>query len=295
MKNGTSFPPFTPLMRATAIVQRCPAIRISVAAIISLLITYSIHAEGNQSATPHEPLLPRAPEMAAWTITYVYPTDKITPDKTRSHVKKPSVPKYRITSVKFEKTGDIYHKTTYWDTGKQTEAWSVKGREVVKDKDSSEYVPTSVSGPLADDFTDSDFEDLNWVSMKHFKALEQGAHGGFVFRAKRKDRDMTRRETIASQVLNQFRTPNTGAKSSDNLSGQTINNAAENQGPDTEDTVVLNAANQLPVEYSQGSTKWTYEFTTPPTNQLEPPAEVVTLLDHWDNFIKASEPSVSSP
>lgn len=301
-------------MKAPTLSLKHPAVRMGFSLLFLLTAAHVVGAGGDKSAAPSEPLLPRAPDMSAWTITYVYPSDKAqdstpekadekaAPDKAHHRGKKtPSpqspqssqTPKYRITSVKFEKTGNIYHKTTYWDTGKQTQAWSIGGREVIKDQDDLQYVPTPANGPLADNFSDSDFEDLAWINMKFYAGLEHGSHTGFIFTAKRKDRGMTRRETIAYQVIKQLH------PSSNNRKSQTATNSPANEADDEdsneEDTVVLDSTNQLPVEYDQGSVKWTYQFTSAPEAHLTPPQEVSTLMEHWDDYNKASEPAISRP
>ena len=252
--------------------------------------------------------------MSAWTITYVYPPDgaqnntseKVNSDKIRRRGKKnpPSqspqssaqssqAPKYRITSVKFEKTGNIYHKTTYWDTGKQSQAWSIDGREVIKDQDGSQYIPTPANGPLADNFSESDFEDLSWISMKYYAGLEHDPRAVFVFTAKRKDRGMTRRETIAYQVLKQLHPPAGNRKSQ--VSADYTSSEMDDQDANEESTVILDGESQLPTEYSQGPVKWVYQFTTAPETQLVPPQEVGILMEHWDDYNKASETAVSRP
>ena len=230
--------------------------------------------------------------MSAWTVTYVYSSDK-----AASPGKKGAKPKYRITSVKFEKTGDVYHRITYWDTGKQTEAWSVGGRQVIKDQSDSEYVPASAMGPLADNFEESDFEDLAWVSRKFYAGLKEGEYSGFVFRAKHKDRPLTRREKITYEILKRLRSKNGEVEASAQAGSSEEEVAVDTleESPNDEDVVTLDATTQLPVQYDLGPIRWTYQFTEPPTKPLELPPSVSALMEKWNTFIKSSETTGSPP
>ena len=266
-----------------------------------LLASSGLLAQERKPAPPHEPILPRAPEMAAWTITYEYPDDNPTvnknlTDKKHQAKKKSDASKNRVTSVDVVKTGDAYHKIVHWDTGAQNEEWNIKGHQVIKDEN-SQYIPTTANGPSGDDYSASDFEDLAWISMKYYAGLKQNDPTNFVFRAKHKGRPMTRREKIAYEILKRLQPKNGEANSATRAgsSQESMGDDLTNEAPDAEDVVILDTTTQMPVEYDQGAIKWLYRFTEAPTSQLEPPSEVNTLLEQWDNFIKSSETTGSPP
>ena len=262
-----------------------------------LAIAGGLRAQENRPApSPHEPLLVRAPEMAAWTITYQYPDEKEAADKKHRTKKAAKNPGEQIVSVQFEKTGDIYHKITRLGNGKEIEAWSVQGREVIKGEANSQYVPTSANGPAADDFTNSDFEDLEWLAMKFYVAPKKSGEN-FTFHAKHKNRPLTRHEKLVLATLGQSRTTTNKENLQTQVDSLADSEAADQSipSPEAEETVVLDAATQLPIEYDQGAVKWRYEFGQAPGSMLEPPVAVNTLLNQWNSFIKSSESAGSPP
>ena len=220
-------------------------------------------AQGDKQMFPREPLLSNAPETAAWTVIYQYP-----PSATHEEKKNLTHPKGHITSVEIEKTRDVYHKVTHFDTGNQSEMWSVKGRELIKENSSSPFVPTPPDGPIADDYSKSDFEDLDWLNMKYYAGMEKGEHPGFVFRAKYKDRIHTRREKMADAVYS-LRGAKKLLAQIDAPEGDESASVSDQQ-PDSESTIILDANTQLPVAYDQGIVKRSYKFLPPPTSPIIP-------------------------
>ena len=237
--------------------------------------------------TPKTPLIPRAPDKAAWTITYRYKQPPNTDPKssTGSNVKLPD----QIVSVQIQKTGKTYHRITTWSSGSQSEAWMVNQRELVKDKTAATYSLLPTEGSATDDYSQSDFEDLTWIIMKYYVGFKKGDHPVFIFQAKNAERPMTRRDKSNFSYIHSQATLGVGSAKPD------AKTMLEQAYGDSKATVVLDANTQLPIGYDDGNVIWAYQFITAPADTLVPPPEVVKILQRYTNYVKGMTSHPSAP
>ncbi len=252
-----------------------------------------------ETPAPRQPVLPRAPERAAWTISYRYQT--ATPLLSQSGRDRTPVVTDRVLSIQIQKTGNIYHQTTNWGTGTQSEAWIIGQQELVKERGASGFA-IKPPGPGADDYSKSDFDVISWLSMKYYAGLQKGTPSVFVFRAKNSERPRTQRESYDSQTLStenaatpESRSDLPANKQADISLKAAPNRTAVNPSDDTQTTVYLDAKTQLPVRFDDGKTVATYQFTAPPTDTLVPPQEVTAILQRREKYDKATTAHPSAP
>ena len=231
---------------------------------------------------PTQPLLPRAPDMAAWTVTYTY--KDAAPDKTASSTTvkaAPYIPE-RLTTLQVVKTGTTYHLTCTYSTGRKSESWIVAGREVQKMPEGPLYLHCA-GGYRYDDFTQSDFEELSWLTLQDYTGVKKlGTRSLFTFSADNMTRDLNRREKMAF-ALGTAVAPPLGATPEQIKALQKKATAAYKASTfgGTTSTVQLDATTQLPVEWDDGKIDRVYDFAAPPTDNLVPPPEVAAEFKVW--------------
>jgi len=238
----------------------------------------------DEQPTPKTPLIPRAPQMAAWTITYTYkspPPAKAAAGATNPAPTPAYVPEHLI-SLQVVKTGTIYHLTSTYSTGRKNESWIIGGRELTQMPEGPLFLRLS-NGLRYDDFTRSDFPELSWLTEDTYTGLKKkGELTVFVFGSNNSKRPLTLQENIEFVMGTAVATP-LGAtpeqiKALQKKAAETFK--ASRYG-DTQSTVLLDATTQLPVEWDDGKIDRIYQFTTPPTDNLVPPPEVVAEFKAW--------------
>ena len=249
---------------------------------LSIMVARLGAESSDEAPTPREPLLPRAPEMAAWTITYTY---KSAPPAATGSDKSAATPKYTpetLASLEVVKTGTTYHLTSTFSTGRKNESWIVGEKEVTQLPEGPRFLCIS-SGVRYDDFSKSDFEELTWLSEKFYVGLKKrGKLPVFAFSADNMKRPRTARERTEFEMGSAVAAP-LGAsvaqikalrkKAADSYLAYTYGN--------TTSTVQLDASTQLPIEWDDGKIDQVYQFEAPPTQNLVPPPAVAAEFAQW--------------
>lgn len=264
--------------------------------VVLFVCVAAFRAPAQDEPTLKEPFLPRAPDMAAWTITYKYRGVGPSPTLAGSNAKPPD----QINTVQIQKTGKIYHRIVTWTSGGQSDSWNFGIRQVTKDRTAPTYVLMPSEGPATDDFSKSDFEDLTWISKENFAGFKKGEQPVFVFQAKNAERPIMRRERFnpaISQLL-QSSSTDSHVRSDPKPVVPTkpeLKQLLEQIYGDTTATVVLDANTQLPIAYDDGRTIMAYQFTSAPKENLVPPPDVVKILRRFDDYVRGVTVRPSAP
>lgn len=121
---------------------------------------------------PTSPVLPRAGDIAAWTIQFSY--DK----RTKDAATQAAPAQDQIKSLSIRKTKKIYSIIAEWQSGKISEKWNIDGLQLQTAPDSSVVAllpkPESPDFDQPDyaDFSRTDFPELAWLSMENFRGTE---------------------------------------------------------------------------------------------------------------------------
>jgi len=128
-------------------------------------------AQSANPPRPKEPIVSHAPNFASWTITYTY--REVTPKSPA----KPVAPSDRIQSVTLTKTDKTYWMQTTWTSGKKEEKWIFNGIQF--ETLANGKVVTIIAAPTPEEaspeylnFSGGDFPELEWVSAKNYKTVE---------------------------------------------------------------------------------------------------------------------------
>ena len=129
-------------------------------------------AQTSGALRPKEPIVSRAPDFASWTITYLYKEAT-----AKSPSEKPPAPSDRIQSVTLTKTDKTYWMQTAWASGKKEEKWIFNGTQFQTLANGK--VITIITAPTPEEpspeylnFNKGDFPELEWVSAKNYKTVE---------------------------------------------------------------------------------------------------------------------------
>lgn len=210
-----------------------------------------------------DPLAKRAPDFAAWTITFDYPAGSQKKAKTST-----AMPG-QITSIVVTKSKDTYCEQIHYEDQSQREIWIVKdllvqpdgsGRLCLYPIGSMNAGGGGESGPdeivNADGilvFNKTDFPDLQWLSKENFIGLKKTKAGAnLVF------------EGITSTCF-----------AATGVTGSSV-------------TVLVDSQSRLPYEIS--CKEWTmhFEFGPAPENRLALPPAVQALLDQRNQQMQES-------
>lgn len=212
---------------------------------------------GAEKLVPKEPLVPPLGGRAEYKVKYFYEFGADwerspkwqTPARDRSQV----IDEVTISTDAASQTARVQ---TRWSDGKVYNEWFYKGTQAApRTNDKGYYVlGTGAAGPA------SGFPELSWVSMKNFKgAAKFGEALVFVFRQsigdeqkKPKSEDVNE-EGIADERQPVYRT------------GERV--------------AYLDAKTQMPILSNDGQVIRVYRIVTPaPTDKLNPPAELIEML-----------------
>lgn len=121
-----------------------------------------------------KPVLPRAPALASWTISYKYAGENAKPAPASGLAGSP-----RTNLV--TKTNKIYWEQVTLVSGEKYEKWILDGTQLKTLPSSSTILlvpPPSVDATVRDysDYQKFDFAELSWVSQHNYKGL--GSYAG---------------------------------------------------------------------------------------------------------------------
>ncbi len=243
-----------------------------VAAVTFWLITVSLifGQSPDQTPTPQEPVLPRAPE-GTWTVTYKYKPSSSSPAPNGAN-SKPASSAGQITTLRVEKKGAVYHVVTTEQSGVVSENWIVSGIEIFKAAGSKSYVRLAPGNPFYMDFTKSDFDEISWIGMDNYKGVKDGpTHAKvFDFEVKNVDRRQTEQEHVTIGDIGALLEQG-GAINPKSDKKKAVAQYLASQFGDTVSHAQLDVATQLPVIYDDGTGIRTYTFSSdiPPNAPLD--------------------------
>ncbi len=247
---------------------------------LSILVARLGAESSDEAPTPREPLLPRAPEMAAWTITYKVDNTKSASTESATPSGQPKYIPETLTLREVVKTGNTYHLTSTYSTGRKEESWIVGGKEVTPQ---GAYFLCISAGVRYDDYSKSDFEELTWLSTKFYTGYKKrGKLPVFVFSADNAKRSLTAREKMEFEMGSAVAAP-LGAspdqikalrkKAADSYLAFTYGN--------TTSMVQIDASTQMPIEWDDGKIDRVYQFEAPPTETIVLPPEIAAQYKLW--------------
>ena len=208
--------------------------------------------KGTPPVLPPGPLLNRAPEFAQWTVTF-----KFSSEKPKAGEK--AVVDQRDTQTVVTKTKTRYHLSTVNGAGARSEIWSL-GDVQIAIVPNAQYpvLSTPGSGVSYVNFSKQDFFGFGWNSAKNFVGIQTVlGNDCLVFKDK-------------------IKMP-TGPEFPD-LNGQ--------PSEMVDAVAVIIEKSRLPVALQLGETVTTYQYGSPPTAMLVPPADVQQLADKWQNRVR---------
>ena len=210
-------------------------------AIFSLVVGISVSfAAPDKPPIPTMPLVPRAPAFSSWTITFAREKPALTPGKPV-----PQLIVDREQSVTVVKTNRTYWEVTTLTSGKKTERWICNGIELIKPQGSDQICQVEREEGFSHsfNFSNSDFEGLEWVSLDNYLGIKQyEGKSTFAFGSKpAKQED----------------------KSGNNRSA------------------ILSVDTQLPLFSSDHNGSRTYTYNVPPTSPLVPPGNFLKAFKEF--------------
>ena len=235
---------------------------------------------------PAEPLLPRARD-GSWSINYKYKDSPSSNDKTGA-----AASTNRVSTIKVEKKGKVYHVLTTKVSGNITENWCVEDIQITKPEGAKSFVRLTAENPLYLDFSKTDFDELSWIGMDDFKGVKEvsGELKILIFEVRNAARRPTAQEAAASGNLAAMEEQGNGKGSGGKKSVDQLRSA---QYGDTISKATLDVVSQLPIEYDNGYFDRTYSFSsTIPPNA---PIDIIQLLQTMREqkrrtFVRASPP-----
>jgi hypothetical protein len=245
---------------------------------------FSLQAMAQEEVfVPHQPLLPRAPEMAAWTITYQYgPKSTDHPSAPNEKNGQPPPPEGLTKSVDIQKTKDIYHVVTHLKDATSSEFWIFANRLFYRDPRATKFEHLSNVDSTTIDFSKSDFPEIYWLNMKYYLGIKKDRTSTFVFQITSAERPLTAREQNSINMLKAVTHP------------EDLKRYLQQQPRKGNCLAFLDVTTQLPVAYDDGSVVLLYQFLPPPTKMLTPPAEILALCRRLDDLPGAAAPGLSS-
>ncbi len=236
-------------------------------------------AQTREDLKPGEPILPRAPSRAEWTVKSYFAGGSATPgDSAGSDRRKP------VESVTVSKDGDTYREVIQRADGRKVEKWIQDGLQVYSlpqsDKIARSVLSARSYSETFSDYRRSDFEELEWIGMDNFTGVtEIGGREVFAFSTDAVTRKLTPRE------LSSLADPD-GTETMEDLE----RDFRDRSGNESGYTAYLDIATQLPVYFDDGQTKRLYEFAKQPPGQLVAPQRFAAELAEWRSELDRRKP-----
>lgn len=234
-----------------------------------------------------------APKRADWEITF-RPTAAMRIQQ-REESRVASVEDLPMTPVdgdeslkrlKVEKSGPLFHETSYFANGKKTEKWGI-GAVQFRELKGGSLLAMAGMNLLDPDFSDrskEDFEELGWLTKDSYKGvITYNGTRCLLFQLSSKKKPLTRREV----ALKTFMSDTTD--STDSLP------AAAAEDPESMVTVIISATTRLPVLYNDGQVVRTYSFETSGLSELIPPPKFEREFAAWRAHVKERNRVPSPP
>lgn len=153
----------------------------SIATALCVVVAASALAQPPSSVPPPKsPVLSRAPERAAWTVTFKYPPRETPADPASAPIPEPE----RLQVLSVQKSQKTYCEKQKMTSGKVSEKWVFESRiQLMMPLGNTSIV--ALSPPNGEDYPSPDYSDysvcdfpgLEWVAMENYRGVEafQGA------------------------------------------------------------------------------------------------------------------------
>lgn len=226
---------------------------------------------------PTKPLLRRLPKASEWTVTIW--RDR---DKAKAEFSKPSkhdeeaeeeLPQSASTMIEplqttITKYGDLIREKTVWSNKKVTEKW-ISGTFQLREGEQTDDIyrvmtPRSFYSPDYSDYSNSDFEECEWIRMENYKGIQKiNGKAVYVFDAGANEKALTNREKADKALLER-------------------DGAADAPVPSSRRHVVyLDVEKQVPVFADDGSEILTYTYARESPAPLTLPPRFASALSEW--------------
>lgn len=247
---------------------------------IFLLSSHSTFAQPSlEVPPPKEPILPRAANLAEWTIL-IRPDrtrareETLEPEKIKEGEKAP--PKraavLQPVEITVTKDGQTYREVITWSNGKKSEKWILDGmqlREIPQTGDIMRVDSTSYSTDVSD-YSSSDFEPLQWLDRANYKGVKLVAgRPAYEFVTENANRRLTKREIALSEKVD---------------TGDAQVNRGTKEQKKSLLVAYLDAKSQMPIYVDDGYVVRIYKFGTPSAS-LVVPERFAEKFKEWKEVI----------
>lgn len=197
-----------------------------------------------------------------------------------------------LVKLKVEKSGPMYHETSYFGDGSKLEKWSletIQFRELRGRNDLLGMAGVTLLDPDFSDHSKEDFEELGWLSKEFYKGIIQYENMPcFLFQTSGDKKPNTRREAAMSRFL--------ADSAADAPSGEKSADAEKPATPaSTKVTVILSVATRLPLMYNDGKVLRIYHYETANLPALQPPQKFASEFAAWQKHFAEVNRRPSAP
>jgi hypothetical protein len=235
----------------------------------------------------------RAPERSAWEVTLRPTAAMRIEQRQQARVAsveelpaKPAAGDDSLVRLRVEKSGELFHETSFLANGKKTEKWGI-GAIQFREMEGRDILAMAGMNLLDSDFSDhskEDFEELGWLTKDSYVGtIYYQKQACFLFQTTSDKRPHTRRESAVDRFMSDSTTDSDAAKPT-----------APPPAP-TPVTVIVSAATRLPVLYNDGKLLRTYKFDPGPFSPLVPPPLFAREFNAWRAHLAESTRAPSAP
>lgn len=224
---------------------------------------------------PTKPLLRRMPAASEWTVTIRRDRDKAKEEFAKPKKHDEEAAEIPVNSTLIEpvqititKHGNLIREKTLWTNKKVTEKW-ISGSFQLREGELTDDVhrvmtPRSFYSPDYSDYSNSDFEECEWIRMENYKGVQRiNGKAYYAFEAGSTDKTLTNREKADKAILERDGTE------------------APFTPPTRRYVVYLDVEKQVPVYSDNGEEIRTYVFAKEPPAPLTLPQRFESELIEW--------------
>lgn len=263
--------------------------------ILAAATVLSAHAQETPAAPEFDGKIElRAPDRSAWEVTLRPTAAMRIEQRQQARVAsveelpaKPADGDDSLVRLRVEKSGELFHETSYLANGTKTEKWGI-GAIQFREMEGREILAMAGMNLLDTDFSDhskEDFEELGWLTKDSYVGpIYYQKQACFLFQTSSDKRPRTRRESAVDRFMSDSTTD--------------AGNAAAPPSPPptpTPVTVIVSAATRLPVLYNDGKILRTYKFDPGPFAPLVPPLKFAREFAAWRAHLAESTRAPSAP
>jgi hypothetical protein len=214
-----------------------------------LILGQEADSELKDAPPPKPPFVNRAGAKSAWVIQ-IRPNGN-GPIAPSSDSRLP--PKY-LKQQYWVKSGAMMQCWNFWTDGSKTQDWTIGSVKFYQNpQDNRIRVFDSQSIPFFHDFTNGDFEMLDWIDTESYiRAVNHSGEPCYLFEAKK---------LAPSSVGNERK----------------LKSVADFRAPSSATRAWISIKNGLPVEITNADGQYLFQFQTPPAGELRMPEPYASL------------------